>query len=170
MRVSRKTSRFLEISANLAIVIVAVVVVGNFVWTRTRPKQNISAPSVGNVVSLAGVNWRDNGRTLLMVLQKGCVYCEASAPFYRKLHDERKGEQPRMLAVIPGDQVDTAHYLSERGIPTDGVINASLAEVNVSGTPTLLLIDQTGRVKNVWVGKLDENREKEVMQRAFELH
>src|SRR5438093_12822371 len=111
MRVSRKTSRFLEISANLAIVIVAVVVVGNFVWTRTRPKQNISAPSVGNVVSLAGVNWRDNGRTLLMVLQKGCVYCEASAPFYRKLHDERKGEQPRMLAVIPGDQVDTAHYL-----------------------------------------------------------
>src|SRR2546428_10704742 len=117
MRDSGKTRRFLEISANLAIVIVAVVIEGNFVWTRIRPKQNTSAPSVGNAVSLAGVNWKDNGRTLLMVLQKGCVYCEASAPFYRKLHDERKGQQLRMLAVIPGDEADSAHYLSERGIP-----------------------------------------------------
>jgi len=168
MRVSGKTRRFLEISANLAIVIVAVVIVGNFVWSRIRPKQNTSGPSVGNVVSLTGVNWKENGRTLLMVLQKGCVYCEASAPFYRKLHDERKGEQPRMLAVIPGEQADSAHYLSERGIPSDRVINASLADVNVSGTPTLLLIDQAGHVLRVWVGKLDENRERDVMQEAFE--
>ena len=105
MRVSGKTRRFLEVSANLAIVIVAVVIVGNFVWTRIRPKQNTSALSVGNVVSLTGVNWKENGRTLLMVLQKGCVYCEASAPFYRKLHDERKGERPRMLAVIPANKL-----------------------------------------------------------------
>src|SRR6266545_6949366 len=108
MRASRKTRRFLEISANLAIVIVAVVIVGNFVWSRIRPKQKTSTPEVGNAVSLGGVNWKDNGRTLLMVLQKGCVYCEASAPFYRRLHDERRGEQPRMLAVIPGGQADSA--------------------------------------------------------------
>jgi len=44
----------------------------------------------------------------------------------------------------------------------------SLADVNVSGTPTLLLIDQTGHVLRVWVGKLDENRERDVMQQAFE--
>ena len=70
--------------------------------------------------------------------------------------------------LFPADKRIVHHYLSERGILTDGVINASLADVNVSGTPTLLLIDQTGHVLRVWVGTLDENRERDVMQDAFE--
>lgn len=170
MRLSRKTRRLLEISANIAIVIVAAVIVGNFVWSRIRPKQNISGPVVGSVVSLAGVNWKENGSTLLMVLQKGCRYCEESAPFYKQLHDQRTGSQPRMLAVIPGEAMDTARYLSDRGVPTDGMVNASLADVNVSATPTLLLVDETGHVKGVWIGKLNENRQREVVQAAFERH
>jgi hypothetical protein len=75
-----------------------------------------------------------------------------------------------MLAVIPGEKADTARYLSDHGVLADDVINASLAEVNVGATPTLLLVDQMGRVKSVWIGKLDDNREKEVMQRVFDTH
>lgn len=67
----------------------------------------------------------------------------------------------------PGEAASVTRYLSEQGVPRDGIINASLSDVNVSGTPTLLLVDNTGHIKNVWVGKLDANREKEVMQKAF---
>lgn len=170
MRLSRKRQRVLEISANVGILIVAALILGNFAWSKFRPKQDISGPIVGNSVALAGVNWKDNGSTLLMVLQKGCRYCEESAPFYRKLHDGRAGYTPRMLAVIPGEAVDTARYLSAQGVLTDGIINVSLREVNVSATPTLLLIDETGHIKNVWVGKLDDAREKEVLDKAIRLN
>jgi thioredoxin-related protein len=167
MRLSRKTRRFLEISANIAIVIVAAVIVGNFVWSRIHPKQNVSGPAVGSAVSLAGVNWKENGSTLLMVLQKGCRYCEESAPFYQKLHENRSGMEPRMLVLVPGEQKETSRYLSDLKIPSDGIVSASLASVNVAATPTLLLIDQTGHIKDVWVGKLDADREKEVTQKVF---
>ena len=167
MKLSRKARRSVEILANIAIVIVAAVIVGNFFWSRIHSRQNTSGPVVGSVVSLAAVNWQENGSTLLMVLQEGCRYCEESAPFYKKLHDQRVGTQPRMLAIIPGEPTETARYLSDRGLPTDGIINARLADVNVSATPTLLLVDATGHVKAVWIGKLDENRQKEVRQKAF---
>jgi len=167
MKLSRKARRSIEILANIAIVIVAAVIGGNFFWSRIHPRQNTSGPVVGSVVSLAAVNWQENGSTLLMVLQEGCKYCEESAPFYKRLHDQRVGTQPRMLTVIPGEATETARYLSDRGLPTDGIINARLADVNVAATPTLLLVDATGHVKAVWIGKLDESRQNEVRQKAF---
>lgn len=111
--------RLLEVSANIAIVTVAVVIVGNFVWPKIWPKRNITGPTVGSSITLAGVNWKENGGTVLMVLQKGCRYCEESASFNRRLHDQRVGKEPAMLAVIPGEATDTARYLSDQGILAD---------------------------------------------------
>jgi hypothetical protein len=48
------------------------------------------------------------------------------------------------------------------GILADDVVNSSLADIRIAATPTLLLVDQAGRVRNAWVGKLDEKGEKEV--------
>jgi hypothetical protein len=75
-----------------------------------------------------------------------------------------------MVAVIPGEKAETVRYLTDHGVLADDVINTSLDDVKVAATPTLLLIDQSGYVKSAWVGKLDESREKEVVQRAFEPH
>lgn len=165
-----RVRRIVEIAANIAIVIVAIVIIGNFLWPRLRSKQKPSAPAVGSTVSLSGVDWQENGNTLVMVLQKGCRFCEESAPFYHRLHDQRSGLQPRLVAVIPGDKAETGRYLSDHGVLADDVINTSLEDIKVDATPTLLLVDQLGRVKSAWVGKLDESREKEVMQKAFETH
>lgn len=166
---ARNVRRIVEIAANIAIILVAIVIVGNFLWPRLRSKQKFSAPPVGSIVSLSGVDWQKNGNTLVMVLQKGCRFCEESAPFYRRLHDQRSGSQPRMMAVIPGDKAENVRYLSDHGVLADDVIDTSLEEIKVDATPTVLLVDQSGRVKGVWIGKLDESREKEVMQKAFEL-
>lgn len=170
MKFSPKARRSLEILANIAIVVVAIVIVVKLIWPRNHARQEASAPSVGSVVSLPGVDWKQNGNTLLIVLQKGCRYCEESAPFYKRLHEQRSGTQPKMVVVIPGEASETVPYLSEHGVRADEIVNRSLAEVSVAATPTLLLIDQAGQVKNVWVGKLDETRQREVLQAAFEAH
>ncbi|MEP6707212.1 MAG: hypothetical protein ABJC05_06810, partial [Pyrinomonadaceae bacterium] len=75
-----------------------------------------------------------------------------------------------MLAVIPGDKIEVARYLSERGVPVDDIINTSLSDINVSATPTLFLVDRSGSVRDVWVGKLNESQERLVIQRALDLH
>jgi hypothetical protein len=75
-----------------------------------------------------------------------------------------------MLAVVPGDKTDIARYLSEQGVLVDEIINASLSVVNVSATPTLLLVDRSGNVTDVWVGKLDSSKETAVAQRILGSH
>ena len=169
MRISDKTRRLLEISANIAIIVVAIIVVRNLIWSRWHPRQELENPTVGSKVLLPGVKW-DEGTTLVLALQKGCRYCEESAAFYRKLHDQRSGSLPRMLAVVPGDKIEVARYLSEQGVLVDDVINASLSDIKVSATPTLFLVDRSGHVRDVWVGKLDERKETEVTQRILDSH
>ena len=51
-----------------------------------------------------------------------------------------------MIAVIAGDRAEIERYLLDQGIPSDGIIIASLDDVNASATPTLLLVDETGRI------------------------
>lgn len=170
MKISSKSlRRFLEVSANLAIIIVAVILIGNFVSSKWRPKRDSEKLTAGSKVSLSGVKWED-GTTLVMALQKGCRYCDESAPFYRRLWQQRSGSEPRMIAVVPGDKAEVAKYLDELGVVVDAIVNVSLSDVHVSATPTVFLVDRAGRVSNVWVGKLDGNRENEVIQRAFNSH
>jgi hypothetical protein len=45
------------------------------------------------------------------------------------------------------------------------VRQAPLSAVGVSGTPTLLLIDGGGAIKESWVGKLPPDKETEVLSR-----
>jgi hypothetical protein len=166
---AKSLRRFLEVSANLGIVIVALIIVGNFVASKWRTNRDVDTLTTGSKVSLSDVKWED-GSTLVLALQRGCRYCDESAPFYRRLWQQRSGSEPRMIAVVPGDKAEVGKYLNELGVAVDGIVNASLADIHVSATPTLLLVDRSGRVSNVWVGKLDSNRENDVIQRVFNSH
>ena len=165
---TKSLRRFLEVSANLGIVIIAVIVIGNFVASKWRTKR-VETLTTGSKVSLSGVKWED-GTTLVLVLQRGCRFCDESAHFYRRLWQQRSSSEPRMIAVVPGDRAEVSKYLGELGVVVDGIVNASLADIYVSATPTLILVDRSGKVSNVWVGKLDTSRENEVIQRAFNSH
>lgn len=164
MRVSDKTRRFLEVSANIAILVVAIIIVRNLIWSKWQTKTQPQGPAIGTELSLPGIRWADD-TTLVMVLQKGCRYCEESSAFYRKLRDQRVGTRPRMLAVVPGDRAEVADYLSKQGVIVDEIVNVPLSDINVPFTPTLLLVDHAGKVRATWVGKLDASRETEVIQR-----
>jgi len=68
-RSSKSLRRFLEVSANLGIVIVALIIVGNFVASKWRTKRDVDILTTGSKVSLSGVEWED-GSTLVLALQK----------------------------------------------------------------------------------------------------
>jgi len=55
-------------------------------------------------------------------------------------------------------------YLNRLGVSVDEVRQASLAEFGVRGTPTLLLVDDSGIVKNFWIGKIPLEQETDVLE------
>src|ERR671938_251056 len=107
-------TRKLEVGANVAIILVAVllcvVIVEKFFLTPSSPTHEISA---GTKVSLPGMDWGGSRKTLVMVLQKGCHFCSESAPFYQRLVRETSGQPGlRLVAVLPQGTDEAKEYLS----------------------------------------------------------
>jgi hypothetical protein len=158
-----------EALANVAIIITAIVLCAVlakkhlFAEKQARPSTvaaaaRSTAPHTikpGEKISISGVNWDQNGRTLLVALSTTCRFCTESAPFYQLLEKE-KLPNLHLLAVLPQPPDEGRKYLTKLGLKLPDVIQSSLASLGISGTPTLILVDKNGLVKQSWVGKLAE--------------
>ena len=166
-----KFSRTIELTTNIAIITVAIllsiVLVKNYLLP--GPKSDPGAPPtvpVGTKISLQDVNWAAKKRTLLMALSDTCRYCTESADFYKKLAQERaKHDDVRIIAVLPQDVGAGQAYLNKLGFSVDEVRHSPLDAVGVQATPTLILLDDKGVVTASWVGKLPPEKETEVINR-----
>ena len=161
-----KFSKKLELVTNAAIIL-AVAVLGYFLFQKYFSAEG--APPVrpeivrGTKISLAGINWAQNRRTLLLVLQKNCPGCSNSMPFYKTLVEKSKGKEIQLVAVLPDSREEGIQYLKENGVEIREIRQVRRDELNeVSVTPTLILIDERGEVLISWTGKLPSEKEKEV--------
>jgi hypothetical protein len=79
------------------------------------------------------------------------------------LVEECKRQHVRTIAVLPQPFPEAEAYLKGEGVTVDEVRQATLSELEINGTPTLLLLDRSGRVKHVWLGKLPSEKESDVV-------
>lgn len=132
------------------------------------PKNSFRFPSravalrPGQTVPISGVDWARNRHTLVLALQTGCHFCAESAPFYKQLLQARKAENWQAIAVLPQAVKTSMAYMRTEGYAVPDVRQMNLGALGVSGTPTLLLVDQNGKLETEWVGKLDAADENEV--------
>jgi len=171
----------LEVLANIAVIITSVVLCSVLVkkYFFAAAKQEASVEAVqskladsgssrrqsiqaGTKVSLPGIDWSKNARTVVLVLSTTCHFCSESAPFYEKLQ-QQKPNDVRVVAVLPQPLEDSRNYLNKLGVSVTDVVQGSLASVGVSGTPTLLLVYNEGSVTGSWVGKLSESEAAKVI-------
>jgi hypothetical protein len=165
----------LEVSANIAIILLAsligVILTKNYLWpgkvggASESRKRNTVQP--GTKLSLPDVDWTQNGQTLIIALSKDCHYCSESASFYQKIVNQRQRESLKVIAVLPQDTQSGQNYLNSLGVAVDEIRQTSLSSIQVSGTPTLLLVDNIGVVKEVWVGKLPSDKESEALSKIL---
>jgi thiol-disulfide isomerase/thioredoxin len=136
---------------------------------QVKPKpstQSLAARLVGSRVGLS----RDTGggaakETIVIAMTTSCVFCRASAPFYRKLLRKARSLQGsvRVLAVMPESKGSAVGYLQDSLLLTfDGVVQ-NLPGFATPFTPTLLVADEQGVVKGAWIGALKPAAEDEVM-------
>lgn len=180
----KRVFRAIQFAANIAILIltplVGTIVIRDLIYdsptrqdtagltSQFTPKRSVTKPSaddlLGKVVPLDGVNWKDNQKTLVLYLSTTCRYCNASIPFYQRLLKERP-KDIRVVALFSQSEAEAATYLNDKKIKVDEVRNESLGSIGVTGTPTILLVNQNGVITNSWRGKLDEGKEAELLSK-----
>ena len=164
----------INLALNLAIVLVVILI--GIVFTKTYLLHSHSTVeskdyriAADTKVSLPGIDWAQNGETLLLVLQKGCHFCKESAPFYQRLaHDPVTIRIVRLVAVLPQEVADSKQYLNDLNVPIGDVRQAGLEALGVQGTPTLILVNSKGKVLESWAGKLPPEKETEIFRRIGE--
>ena len=100
-------------------------------------------------------------RTLVMALRSDCVFCQESMPFYRRLL-ERDRAGVRIVVAAPRDDTGIGDYLESEGTKPDSIVFVEPDALPVSGTPTLLYVDDEGLITHAWIGLLNAAREREV--------
>ncbi len=171
----------LDTVANIAIILVcaiaAVVLVRNQFFPRTaqQPGMPPQVEKGEQYAQLKALVPAGSNRALVVAVQPGCHFCNDSLPFYKTIIDQRnqKNSPVKFIAAVPtNDKPEDAKKLVDdesqkfagAGAQPDGMVNIDFAAIKVPGTPTLLLVDNNGKVLNVWVGKLDAGGEKEVLK------
>lgn len=162
-----KTYQNIQLLANVLIIVVAILIAGVFVQRYIFPYISTSSkrviPKVGESVIVTDVDWSKSNKNVLLVLQKGCDFCTASAEFYQKLIEQTKDRGVNIVAFFPQTKEEAEKYLSELGISGIEVRQSQLDSLFVTGTPTIIVANEKGQITDVWVGKLPPEKETEVL-------
>ncbi len=152
----------------LTAVILCLIVVKKY-FPGAKPTL-LSAPAVGAKILLPGVDWSSGRETMLLVLRADCHFCTESAPFYRRLVDKVSGHPNfQLIAVMPQTPADARKYLDSVNVSISDVKQSTLPGVSISGTPTLLLLDDRGVVTAAWAGLLSRDQENRILSRIDSL-
>ena len=120
-----------------------------------------SQPSTPPNVAALDVNWKGSNQTLVLAISANCHFCTESATFYKSLVLNRGNTH--LVAVLPQPVEDGKKYLERLGVSVDEVRQLPLDQIGIYGTPSLLLVDASGIVKNFWQGKLTADKEVAVL-------
>lgn len=169
----------IEVAANLSIIAVAILLCVVFVKSYIIPKAAIIPASAqssaavpmeartitqrGEQVRLAGVDWKTNGKTLLLALSTTCHFCTQSGPFYQRVVKEHGDAQ--LVVLVPQAVEEGQAYLKRLGVSIDDVRQVPFDDLGLQGTPTLVLVDSNGSVVDAWVGALSPSKENDVISR-----
>ncbi|HEY2912648.1 MAG TPA: hypothetical protein VGK21_04765 [Candidatus Angelobacter sp.] len=162
---SEQIAKKIETATNIAIIVVVLLI--SFILIKSYwmkpPTSSHSIIAKGQRLNLNSLNWMPQRRTLVLALSTDCHFCTESAPFYRRVAIASQKQELSLVAVFPQPVEQARSYLSHEELLLNEVLQVPLSNIQVSGTPTLLLIDQKGVVQRVWIGKLSATQEKDVL-------
>ncbi|MBA3334295.1 MAG: hypothetical protein H0T08_01660 [Acidobacteria bacterium] len=167
-------SKKIEFTANIAIIVIAlllgVVLVERYFFSNSPKSQTFNNRIKKDEIISLPIDWTKREITLLLILSTNCHFCSESGPFYKRLTEELQNQGTvQVIAILPQDISESHQYLNKLGVSVSEIRQEPLPIKGVSGTPTLILTDNTGKVINFWVGKLPPKRENEVINQIKSL-
>lgn len=147
-----------EVAANVVVILLAAVIGSVFLVDRFAshgPDPN-EVKAGDQLPGLDAYKWNAHDRTLVLALRSGCHFCEASMPFYRKLAKLEQSNQigAHLIAVFPDGPAIVRQVVETQQLTIEVLPGTELGQMKVQATPTLMLVDEQGRVSKVWMGEL----------------
>jgi hypothetical protein len=157
----------LEKSTHVVIIITFVLAIGILVHDRVRSvDEREKSPLIGQNLVLTSVEWKRTDHTVLVVLSPRCRFCVLSAPLYHKLGLMRDSgpKKLQLVALSNAKEEDVRSFLRDHDIGVDVVITPVPQTIVFDGTPTLFVVDSTGRVIASYGGRLSPRREGDLLR------
>ncbi len=161
--------KFFEYAAYISLTIAALlasytIIDQHFIHPPLQAPQSAEA-LLGKQIPLNGPTWRNARYSVVIALTSECHFCHESLSFYRQLAalESKAPGQFQIVAVSPESKEITQKYLADNQVPTDGIESIPLSTISVSGTPTVFIVDSTGKIRKTFVGKLPEDRQRDLI-------
>jgi len=111
----------LEAIANIAVIVVAVLFGLVLIQKSFFPKRVVEPPmrlqpAAGTKLDLSGEDWSKQTKTLILALQTTCHFCNESAPFYKRIVDEARDKNIKLVAVLPSAVEESEAHLRQLGL------------------------------------------------------
>ena len=127
---------------------------------RSEPPKLKSGTALG---ALPDISYARRPLTLILFERSGCQYCTHSMPFYESLSSTLDRSRVQFVAASVEMKDVSEQYLHSHSVIPDFVVQLpSTRSYPIHGTPTLVLVDNAGKVRDSWVGVLDADGEPEV--------
>lgn len=165
-----KLKSYLEVVTNIAVLLVALAVLGTFAWNYFRrsptPQLRAGFQMGQSFAQVPGVSYESSPQTLLIAMSTRCHYCTKSLPFYKQLIEAQRtnSQATHVVAVFPNPEAEVRQYVQQNNLNLETIAGLDFGALNISGTSTAILIDNDGKVRDFWIGKLLQDQEQQVIK------
>lgn len=166
----KKLKNVLDVTTNVAVVVFAVVAIGVLAKNHLAPRAAATQGGVrkgSTFPEIAGADYRQARRTLVLALNVDCRYCTRSIHFYNRLAEARRehaGQFSLVAAFINKDEDRVKSYVEEKQLAVQMTAGVDLDKLGITTTPTIVLLNEGGKVLDSWRGALQADGEREVFE------
>jgi hypothetical protein len=123
----KRLKSILDVTTNIVVILFAVVAIGVLVKNYFAPQSLKTSVAVkkGSVFpEIAGVDYKQAPRTLILALNVDCRYCTRSVPFYNSIataRQENQGQSNIVAAFINKDPALVKSYADEKQLSVQAI-------------------------------------------------
>ncbi len=151
-----------EFVVNFLIIVAALAIVWN-IWSYFRLNNvNGNAPAIGSEFRTTEFNPAGSQVNALIFLRSGCSFCDKSMPFYRRITQLSTTGKVKVIAFFDHNDLEASEYMKRSQLIDVGISRTDFDSLGIEGTPTFVLLDQSGKVLKSSVGKLNDKGEQEI--------
>jgi len=102
-----------------------------------------------------------------------CPFCIHSLPLYQEISSSiasTGGTSDLVVASLTPDIDGVKSLLDSHGIKAAKIVQAKAADLEVTGTPTVYLLDRSGIVRWAYLGEMTRTKEKELLAALAKLN
>lgn len=169
MAETSKLKSRLEVATNISVLLVSLLVLTTYLWayyaSKAAPQPAAGLQRGKTIVQLPKDIFDESSKALLLALNTNCGYCTESVPFYNQLaKDQQVAGDPKITALFPNSASEVERFAQANGLKVKAISSVNFGGLNVSATPTLILVDRDGKIIDFWIGKLSEEGQQEVLR------